>query len=487
MSAYTGLTRQPSTSSSGSSAFVVPQLKPSHLRQTSSASASRRASWRVSGNWDSSGEMIEAKAHPGGVLKGLATRRAFGDIILPMQSQARRYIALQRLRSQHSDVILPTRPPQSLEKTVVTVAQQLAAAAGVAQTLRKRFEETEILERDARKRYQDKQAQVDGLQNRVDGLRGEAVSEVELANLRERLARAEAEEAKRDVQIERLLAQLKDVERRSYDAATDAKSVSRALERAREGMELRLHAGGHTVHEELPQAGSSWAAIPSSTISKLDRTKRSPKAPSHRVGLTVQIPGSESRTAISPGASAGKLPRSASMRVRHREPIDSGLLSAKNASRFSMPPTPQSSKSPTIRVTIVRQREVLASDTTQKTREKAQQALQALYHPSTPNGATSPAPGASTDMLTSLQEEDEEFVEGEALPEFARDLINQFGRSTDDLTNDLHVGDAKILATITRGTKQITIKPSTSTSSTSKQRPQHDRKESKLLKVFGLR
>jgi len=67
MSAYSGLTRQPSTGSSSS--FATPMLRPSHLRTTSNAG--HRMSWRQSGAWDNSAEMIEAKAHPGGVLKGL--------------------------------------------------------------------------------------------------------------------------------------------------------------------------------------------------------------------------------------------------------------------------------------------------------------------------------------------------------------------------------------------------------------------------------
>ena len=414
-----------------------------------------------------------------------AVRRAFNEIILQMQSQARRYLVVKQLRAQHGDA-LPQRP-KNLERRVVSAAQQLAAADSGTQTLRKHVSELEQQEQDARRRYEEKEALATRLQGQLDGLRDDSVSPIVLANLREKLARAEAEEAKRDTQIERLLAQLKDLERRSYDAATDAKSVSIALERARAGMETRLHAVRNVPQTIQPPACPGRTTNTTSpTFRKLDRTTRSPKAPAqrpHHVGLTLQIPGSAARSPVTSSISTDRLARSASMRIQRSGPVDSSMLSAKNSNRFSMPPTPHNGQSSAIRVTIVSQREVLAADNTQKTREKARQALQALYQP--------PLTQAVASSLSSLREDDEEDDtvdhEEETLPEFARDLLSQFGKSTDDLATDLHVGDARIRATIERAAAPKPTKPKQLAQPPPVVRPQHERKESRLLKVFGLR
>ncbi|EJD49562.1 hypothetical protein AURDEDRAFT_182716 [Auricularia subglabra TFB-10046 SS5] len=438
-----------------------------HSRQGSLISPTARHS-RFSFNENSS-EVLEAKAHPGGLLRGIAARRAFADIIWPLQAQARRFLARRRFHA----MLAATAPQRierqsTLETRVVALAAELRAHDDELDGLRGAVADATAAADAARGRCEDKCAAVARLEDQLAALKTEDVSEEEVHVLQGRLDETLRADAERDAQIARLLAQLADVERRNYAAATGTAAVSRALQDAKGRMEQRLHPQPTSRGNDENTPPAQWTGLTSPTLRRLDRSMRSPKAPpsrspaSAKVGLTLQIPDSDTRLDVASATPSSLTPhkRSASVRV-HRSAVDPSHLTAAR-SRFSMPPQPASASAvPNIRVTIVRPREAAPPP---KPAVELQSRLEAFYRPS-----------QSVRSLGALSEEAEEAEEKAPLPDYAAQLLAELAKSELDAEpQSLRVGNSRIISTIDQAKKE---------------RRAHSRKESRpgLFKVFGLR
>ncbi|KZV94717.1 hypothetical protein EXIGLDRAFT_501337 [Exidia glandulosa HHB12029] len=400
-----------------------------------------------------------------------------------MQAQARRVLARRRFVAMQT-ALYPQRS-QTLEARVLSLATELRGEDEATEALRARVADVGAQVDAVRARYETASEHARELEAQLDDACGRAqedVSQEALDGLRRRLDDAQTMDAERERQIEDLLAKLADVERQGYAAATSTAAVSRALEEAKERMEDRLHSHP-SQHQPSAPSSSRWAGVSSPTLRKLDRTSRSPKAPPpapKAPNLTLQIPDSEARDEVTPLSSTK---RSASMRLR-KTPVDPSLLSTRAGSRFSMPP--QSASSPSIKVTIVRQREAVPAPPP-KRKEDVQRKLEAFYKP-----VFSPTtPGYGLRAVKEAEEEEEEKAqEKEELPAYAEQLLAQLSQSDLTLGNgeggefSLRVGNSRIMATLEHAAKKQSQAQTQKSSS-----KQHARKESRpgLFKIFGLR
>jgi len=342
-----------------------------------------------------SAEVLEAKAHPGGLLRGILARRAFHvDVVIQVQARARRYLARKRFESLREAVL-----PQifhSLERRVIQLATEIKVVGDEMERLIAAMNAIESRADELQREWKPKRETVEQLDAHLTQIQ----QDVKCADLTREISAKEAalrridlDAMARDSAIEELARKLEQAQQRAgkmtlVDALADAKRMSVYLDIIREpSSRILAHPSPDPWHSRLNAT--------SPTFYKLDRMK-SPRAPKKVNRPTHLNITSSTRYAHKHASSVALGPWTSS---RGAQSPRSG-----HSNRYSLP----ASGSPSFRVSIV-------ETTPLQPHDLVQSRLEAYYKPS----------------LVSLQYDVDEITEeANSLPIYAEELLADLSRET---------------------------------------------------------
>jgi hypothetical protein len=344
-------------------------------------------------HFTNSSEVLEASLHPGGLLRGIQARRSFSQsaIITRLQSAARRHLAYKRFVILQQEAFPAIK--QRLDGQIAVLMKELGTVDGECVVLKSRANGVEQRVAEWMEWTKEKE---DSLAKTEKELTGETVSrdtmeaqivalETVKVRLKDQLARISEGESK----LEALRGQVEaSAEQFGHNAEQDPREIVRMLKESRERMELYLETQeAGSGQWEVPHHRATLFSRPSPTLIKLNRTVRSPYAPSHLTPKPKPTsPAIASRNPSSRIRPTSLLPPSTSLkRMRSDIPQSSPISEPKSGGRirFSAPPPSRP------RVLSATKAEVFVVPD----RREIQKSLRSFYAiPNTPDGDTNPPP-----------------------------------------------------------------------------------------------